>query len=92
MTDIQMLIEITKIIGFPALIFGIWFFYHKSSTMQLNKIIDMQAERERANFNLLKDMIDKMDLQSGLLQKLVERVNSNQFCPYVRDLQQGRAK
>lgn len=72
------------------ILFVIWFLYHKSSTDQLNKIIDLQLNREKENFNLLKDMIDSNLLQNEKLEQIKSLITSNQWCPmYRKYLQEG---
>lgn len=66
------------------IIFSIWFLYHKSTTGQLNKIIDLQLERERENFNLLKDMIASNLLQNEKLEQLKSLIINNRWCPLYR--------
>lgn len=66
------------------IVFVIWFLYHKSSTDQLNKIIDLQLNREKENFNLLKDMIASNLLQNEKLEQIKSLITTNQWCPLYR--------
>lgn len=66
------------------IVFLIWFLYHKSSTDQLNKIIDLQLTREKENFNLLKDMIASNLLQNEKLEQVKALIVNNQWCPVYR--------
>lgn len=70
--------------GVAALLFIVFYMYHKAVTEQQNKVIDRQAEREKENFNLLKEMISINYIQNGLLEKIHSEIINNQWCPYVK--------
>lgn len=74
----------------PLIIFVIWFLYHKSTTSQFEKIIDVQLKREGENFTLLKDMITSNLLQNEKLEQIKALILNNQWCPiYRRYLKEG---
>lgn len=79
--------ELAKVFGFPALIFTMWYLYHKSSNAQLTTIIEQQNKREEDNFTLLKDMIENNIIQNGLLSQIRELIINNQWCPYMKEFQ-----
>lgn len=55
--------------------------------------MELQATREKENFELLKDMISTNIIQNGLLEKIDSKITSNQWCPYVKAfLKQGDLK
>lgn len=94
MSETAFFIEVIKVIGFPAVIFSIWFIDHKSQEKQqketvnaFNKIIDEQARREERNFRLLKEMLETNQYHGSLLSEIKEKINTNQWCPYVKELQ-----
>lgn len=66
------------------IIFVIWFLYHKSTTEQLSKIIDLQLTREKENFSLLKDMIASNLLQNEKLEQVKALIINNRWCPVYR--------
>lgn len=79
--------------GVAALLFFVFYLYHKAVTKQQDKVMEMQSEREKENFSLLKDMISTNIIQNGLLEKIDSKITNNQFCPYVREfLNQGDKK
>lgn len=72
------------------ILFVIWFLYHKSTTEQLSKIIDLQLTREKENFSLLKDMIASNLLQNEKLEQVKSLIINNRWCPvYRRYLKEG---
>nr|BDD46389.1 hypothetical protein 7 [bacterium] len=73
----QLLIDVAKFYGFPALIFIIWFLYHRSQTQTFKDIIDK-------NFKLLGGLLESIQYQSSMLSKITEQIQSNQFCPLMR--------
>lgn len=90
MTEFSALLKITEQIGFPALIFAIWYFYHKSSVKQFNEIIEQQKENSKSTFELLKDMIQTNILQTSLLQDIQAKITNNQWCPFVQGFLKGK--
>jgi Fe2+ transport system protein B len=83
MTDISAFTGLAKLLGFPALIFAMWYLYHKATVEQMNRIIE-------TNFNLLRQMIEQMSVNSGLLASIREKIDSNQWCPYLKNIQKRR--
>lgn len=101
MLDTAFLIEIVKAIGFPAVIFVIWFLYHKSQVEQqkqsskdnvkmFTKIIDEQAQREERNYKLLKEMLETHQYHGALLSVIKEKIDTNQWCPYIKEIQSDK--
>jgi len=84
--EISFFIELVKYVGFPALIFIIWFVYHKSQTKTFENIIDQ-------NFKLLGGLLESVQYQSAMLTKIAEQIQANQFCPLMRkDYQRFKIK
>ena len=69
--------EILKVAGSSGLVFIVFYIYHKSSTEQLNAVIDK-------TFKLLSTMIEQNALQLSYLQKIDTKVSNNIWCPFVR--------
>ncbi len=90
MQEFSWLFKMVEQIGFPALIFAIWYFYHKSSVAQFNEIISQQNEASKAHFELLKDMIQTNILQTSLLQDIQAKITNNQWCPFVQGFLKGK--
>jgi len=86
-TEILSLIELAKIFGFAALIYWIWQLDHKANNAFFSEFMKQQGEREKANFAFMTELSENLVIQNGLLVKLVEKVENNQWCPYLRELQ-----
>lgn len=100
MEEFKIAFELMKYGGVPVLIFVIWMVYHKAQrqadkeahqatvdTMQ--KIIEEQAKREVRHFELLKEQIDQQSYQAATLARIEQKVDSNHWCPLVREKQGG---
>lgn len=82
--EIVSAVELVKLAGFPGVIFLIWYLYHRSQAKTLTTIIDQQAEREKNNFELLREMLETNNYHAAVLTRLEQQINNNQFCPIVR--------
>ena len=89
MSEVTFLLDIIKSVGFPGLIFLIWYLYHKSQVKTFEKLIEEQSKREERNFSLLKDMLENNIYHSSLLVKITEKLDSNQWCPVVKKGSKG---
>lgn len=47
------LLELVENIGFPSVIFIIWYLYHKAQVRNYEDLYKAQADREKYNFELL---------------------------------------
>lgn len=72
--------DILKILGTSGVVFVMWYLYHKETVKQLNTVI-------ANHFKLITDLVDTLNLHNGLLQKMIEKIDTNQWCPYVRQVQ-----
>lgn len=84
MQEAPFFIELIKYIGFPALIFIMWYFTHQSTTKTFDNIIKEQAKREERNFSLLKDMLETNQYHASLLAKIAQQIETNQWCPVIK--------
>lgn len=98
MPESAFIAEIFKTFGVSAIGIVIWVIYHKSTVKTFEQIIAEQAKREEqnlkfmqnmweSNFKLLQGMLERMDFQGSQLIRITEKIDSNQWCPYVRDIQ-----
>ena len=89
------IVELTKFVGFPALVFAIWYFYHQaqveafSENMKLQvKVFETisagQSKREDQNYELLKEMLEIARYQAAILSRMDNKIDTNQFCPLVK--------
>lgn len=75
--------ELIENLGFPALIFIIWMVYHKAQVKSFEQLIENQSEREKRNFNLLKEMLETNQCQSAAIARLEQKIEKNRFCPFA---------
>lgn len=71
------IVEFLKVAGSSGLVFIVFYLYHKSSTEQLNAVIDK-------TFQLLSTMIEQNTLQLSYLQKIDTKISNNIWCPLIR--------
>ncbi|HSA07581.1 MAG TPA: hypothetical protein P5556_10435 [Candidatus Gastranaerophilales bacterium] len=78
MNDTALIIELVKNIGFPAVIFAIWYIYHKSQVKTFEDII-------KRNFDVLKDLLETNQYHTALLSKIESKIDMNLWCPVLRN-------
>jgi hypothetical protein len=84
MQEFTLILEVIKSVGFPGLIFFIWYLYHQAQVKTFEKLIEEQSKREERNFSLLQEMLETNQYHSTLLTKISEKMDSNQWCPLVK--------
>ena len=89
MPELTVIIELIENVGFPGLIFLIWYLYHKSQVKTFEKIIEEQSKREERNHGLLREMLETNQYHTSLLAKITEKLDSNQWCPLVKRSSKG---
>lgn len=85
MAEYGFLIEIIKAVGFPAIIFIIWYLYHRSQVDFYKQILDEQAERENRNFEVLKELTETIQATTAILSRMEYKIDSNNWCPISRE-------
>jgi hypothetical protein len=82
--ELDILIELTKNIGFPAVIFAIWYIYHKSQVKAFEQMMDN-------NFRILKDLLETTQYNVALLSRIESKIDTNLWCPILKkDLKEAR--
>jgi hypothetical protein len=77
-------LDLIKQLGISALIFLIWYLYHRSQVQQWQRLMDAQQQREERNFELLKDMLETVQYHTGMLARVETKIDTNQFCPLTK--------
>lgn len=72
-----------------AIVFAIWWMYHKAVTEQFKEILKQMSEREIRHFELLKDSIDTNKLMLATLQQINDNINQNKWCPITKEFHKG---
>jgi len=78
MTESALILELVKNIGFPAVIFAIWYIYHKSQVKTFEDIVNN-------NFQVLKDLLETNQYHTALLSKIDTKIEMNLWCPILRN-------
>ncbi len=79
------LIDFLVQLGIGGIAFACFYLIHKSSTTQIDSIIQNQKEQQKEMFDILKQMIEQNNLQLAYLQEIKTLVNANLWCPYVKE-------
>ena len=77
MDIIQQLSPLIENVGFPALIFLIWYIYHQSQVKAFELIIN-------DNFEILKDLLETNQLHAALLSRIESKIDNNLWCPILK--------
>ncbi len=64
-------------VGFPALIFLIWYIYHQSQVKAFELII-------KDNFEILKDLLETNQYHAALLSRIESKMDNNLWCPILK--------
>lgn len=78
MSETALIIELVKNIGFPAVVFAIWYIYHKSQVKTFEEII-------KNNFAVLKDLLETNQQHTAILSRLENKIDANLWCPFIRE-------
>jgi hypothetical protein len=70
MDAMEFILKAGEIYGFPALVFAIWFIYHKAENKKWNSLLDQINEERKNDFTLLKDAIDNIGLIATSVKEL----------------------
>lgn len=77
MQETALILDLTKNIGFPAVIFAIWYIYHKSQVKTFENII-------QNNFQVLKDLLETNQYHAALLSRIESKIDTNLWCPILK--------
>ena len=77
MEFLQNLTPFVESVGFPALIFAIWYIYHNAQVKAFEKIM-------QNNFEILKDMLETNQYHAAILSRIESKIDSNVWCPILR--------
>lgn len=84
MTELSFLIEILKYTGFPALIFIIFYIYHKSQAEILLQIIKNIENRDEKLNEYLQQQSEILQYLSGTLSRIEYKIDINYPCPMIK--------
>jgi hypothetical protein len=85
MSEFQFFVELAKYIGFPVLIFVIFYIYHRSQTEILLKTIKNMEEREQKLNEYLANQTEILQWVSSCLSRLEYKVDIGIDCPIRKE-------
>ncbi len=85
MSETTSLIELSKNVGTPILVFIIWVLYHKSSMKILERMIGNQSEESKRNYEALKEITETNQCVLVALARMEQKIDTNTFCPLVKE-------
>ncbi len=93
MSEAAFLLDAIKAVGFPAVIFAIWYLYHKSQVRQQKETFESNQKETRnlvdKLFALTESCLETIQYNANMMARLVEKVDGNQFCPVIKN-QEGK--
>lgn len=75
--DVATFLPIIESVGFPALIFVIWYVYHKAQVKTFEALLSN-------NFTILKDLLETNQYHAALLSRIENKIDNNLWCPILR--------
>lgn len=73
-----------KELGTSALMFACFYLVLQANTSNLKTLIDSMQNNNNQMFKMYERLFDTVMLNSGMLQKILESVSTNKWCPIVR--------
>ena len=70
-------VKLFESIGFPAVIFVIWYVYHNAQVKTFEKIISN-------NFEILKEMLETNHYSATVLSRIESKIDGNLWCPILK--------
>lgn len=96
MTESALFMKLVEGIGYPALIFAVWYLYHRSQVKSGEKQAAAQAKvwedqikamntREERMFSLLASQLEALQCIVAQNARMESKIDSNQWCPLVKE-------
>jgi len=85
MTETAVLLKLVESIGFPALIFAVWYLYHRSQVKAWESQMTNMKEREERMFGLLTGQLEALQCIVAQNARIESKIDMNQWCPLVRE-------
>lgn len=77
MEILDLITPLIENVGFPALIFAIWYIYHQAQVKAFEKIM-------QNNFEILRDLLETNQYHSALLSRIESKIDNNLWCPVLK--------
>lgn len=73
-----------KELGTTALMFACFYLVLQANTSSLKTLIESMKSNNEQMFKMYEKLFDTEIVNSGMLQKILEAVSTNKWCPIVR--------
>jgi hypothetical protein len=75
--DILIVTKLFESIGFPAVIFVIWYIYHQAQVKTFENLMNQ-------NFAILKDLLETNQYHAAILSRIENKIDTNYWCPILK--------
>ena len=75
--ELSLLMKLFESIGFPAVIFVIWYIYHNAQVKTFEKIISN-------NFEILKALVETNQYNATVMSRIESKIDGNLWCPILK--------
>ncbi len=75
--DILVVTKLFESIGFPAVIFVIWYIYHQAQVKTFENLMNQ-------NFIILKDLLETNQYHAAILSRIENKIDTNFWCPILK--------
>jgi len=75
--DINEFLPLVQNIGFPAVIFLVWYIYHKAQSKLFEDMMNQ-------NFSILKDLLETNQYHAAILSRVESKIDNNLWCPILK--------
>ncbi len=82
--EFTFLIEAVKAVGYPALIFAIWWMTNKQSNRNIEDLINNFKKTNEEMLSEMKEMTDALQMNYSQLTRIELKIDQNQWCPMIR--------
>lgn len=86
MSELPFFIELVKYVGFPAMIFIVFFIYHKSQTRILMQIIENMEAREKALNEYMQQQLETLQCLVGAISRIEYKIDTGMQCPLKKEM------
>jgi len=75
--EVNQFLPLIQNIGFPAVIFLVWYIYHKAQSKLFEDMMNQ-------NFSILKDLLETNQYHAALLSRVESKIDNNLWCPILK--------
>jgi len=83
-SEYNFLLDMVKQNGITALLFIIFFLYHRDQVASWKALREADTKREERTHELFKSQLEVQQAQLAQLARMEQKMDSNSYCPMVR--------